>query len=67
MTGKTIRISHAGCDRSGILLTLICDWTGKMLVARRSQLDQLSKRKQVRRTDVNWLVAPSSDESLRAA
>jgi len=37
VTGKTIRISHAGCDRSGILLTLICDWTGKMLVARRSQ------------------------------
>ena len=37
-----------------------------MLVAPRSQLDQLSKREEVRRTGVYLLVGPDPDDSSRA-
>jgi hypothetical protein len=66
MTGKTIRIFLADGEPTGILLAEISNWTGKVLVAPRSQLDQLSKREEVRRTGVYLLVGPDPDDSSRA-
>jgi len=45
---KPIRIFLADGEPTGILLAEISNWTGKVLVAPRSQLDQLSKREEVR-------------------
>ena len=66
MTGKPIRIFLADGELTGILLAEISNWTGKELVAPRSQLDQLSKREEVRRTGVYLLVGPDPDDLLRA-
>src|SRR5665647_3017101 len=49
-----------------IFLAEIGNWTGKVLVAPRSQLDQLSKREEVRRTGVCLLVGPDPDDPSRA-
>ena len=66
MTGKTIRIFLADGEPTGILLAEISNWTGKVLVAPRSQLDQLSKREEVWRTGVYLLVGPDPDDPSRA-
>ena len=66
MTGKTIGIFLADGEPAGILLAEISNWTGKVLVAPRSQLDQLSKREEVRRTGVYLLVGPDPDDPSRA-
>lgn len=66
MTGKTIRIFLADGEPSGILLAEISNWTGKVLVAPRSQLDQLGKREEARRTGVYLLVGPDPDQPSRA-
>jgi len=63
--GKTIRIFLADGEPTGILLAEISNWTGKVIVAPRSQLDQLSKREEVRRTGVYLLVGPDPDDSSR--
>jgi hypothetical protein len=52
MTGKTIRIFLADGELAGILLAEISNWTGKVPVAPRCRLDQLSKREEVRRSGV---------------
>ena len=65
-TGKTILIFLADGEPTGILLAEISNWTGKVLVAPRSQLDQLSKREEVRRTGVYLLVGPDPDDPSRA-
>ena len=62
MTGKPIRIILADEEPTGILLAEISIWTVKVLVAPRSQLDQLSKREEVRRTGVYLLVGPDPDD-----
>jgi hypothetical protein len=64
--GKTIRIFLADGEPTGIFLAEISYWTGKVLVAPRSQLDQLSKREEVRRTGVYLLVGPDPDDPSRA-
>ena len=66
MSGKTIRTFLAGGEPTGILLAAISNWTGKVLSAPRSQLDQLSKREEVRRTGVYLLVGPDPDDPSRA-
>jgi len=66
VTGKTIRIFLADGEPTGILLAEISNWTGKVLVAPRSQLDQISKREEVRRTGVYLLVGPDPDDPSRA-
>jgi hypothetical protein len=66
MSGKTIRIVLAGAEPTGMLLAEITNWTGKVLVAPRSQLDQLSKREEVRRTGVYLLVGPDPGDPSRA-
>ena len=62
----TIRIFLADGEPTGILLAEISNWTGKVLVAPRSLLDQLSKREEVRRTGVYLLVGPDLDDPSRA-
>ena len=64
--GKTIRIFLADGEPTGILLAEISNWTGRLPVAPRSQLDQLSKREEVRRTGVYLLVGLSPDDPSRA-
>ena len=63
---KTICIFLADGEPTGILLTETSNWTGKVLIAPRSQLDQLSKREEVRRTGVCLLVGPDLDDPSRA-
>jgi len=43
MAGTTTRIFLADGEPTGILLAEISNWTGKVLPAPRSQLDQLTK------------------------
>ena len=45
MTGRTIRIFLADGEPTGILLAEIGNWTGKVLVAPRSRLDHLKRRR----------------------
>jgi len=66
VTGKTIRNFLAEGEPTGILLAEISNCTGKVLVAPRSQLDQLSKREEARRTGVYLLVGPDPDDPSRA-
>ncbi len=66
MIGKTIRIFLADGEPTGILLAEISNWTGKVLVAPRSQLDQLIKREEVRRTGVYHLAGPDPRDPSRA-
>jgi hypothetical protein len=65
VNGKTIRILVADGEPAGILLAEISNWTGKVLVAPRSQRSQLSKREEVRRTGVYLLVGPDSYDPSR--
>jgi len=60
--GKPIRIFLADGEPVGILLAEISNWTGKVLVASRSQFDQRSQREEVRRTGVYLLVGPGPDD-----
>ena len=66
MTGKTILMYLADGERTGILLAEIRNWTGKVPVAPRSQLDQISMREEVRRTGVYLLVGPNPDDPSQA-
>ena len=66
VTGRTIRVFLADGEPTGILLAEISNWTGKALVATRSQLDQFSKREEVRRTGVYLLAGPDPDDPSRA-
>jgi len=66
LSEQTIRTFLADGEPTGILLAEISNWTGKVLVAPRSQLDQLSKREEVRRTGVYLLVGPDPDDPSRA-
>lgn len=66
MSGKTIRLFLADGEPTRILPAKISNWTRKVLVASRSQLDQLRKREEVRRTGVLLLVAPDLDDPSRA-
>ena len=65
MKGKTILMYLADGEPTGLLVAEIRNWTGKVLVAPRSQLDQLSKREEVRRTGVYLLVGPDPDDPSR--
>jgi hypothetical protein len=66
VSGRTIRILLADGEPNGMLLAEISNWTGKVLVAPRSQLDQLRKREEVRRTGVYLLVGADPDDPSRA-
>ena len=66
MNGKTIRIFLAEGEPTGILPAEISNWTGEVLAAPRSQVDQLSQRDEVRRTGVCLFVGPDPDDPSRA-
>jgi hypothetical protein len=52
MTGKTIKIFLVDGTPNDILTAEIINWTGKIVIAPRSQLAQLAKRDEARRTGV---------------
>lgn len=65
MTGRTIRLFLADGHPSGILTAEIIDWTGKIVVAPRSQLAELARREEVKRTGVYFLVGPDPEQPLQ--
>ncbi len=65
MKGRTIRLYLVDGTPTGILTAEIINWTGKLFVAPRSQLADLAKREEVRRTGVYLLVGPDPDRPGR--
>ncbi len=65
MKGRTIRLYLVDGTPTGILTAEIINWTGKLFVAPRSQLADLAKRDEVRRTGVYLLVGPDPDRPGR--
>jgi hypothetical protein len=65
MNGKTIRIYLVDGVPTGILTAEIINWTGKILVAPRSQLADLARRPEVKRTGIYFLVGPDPENPLR--
>ncbi|MFH1301111.1 MAG: GIY-YIG nuclease family protein [Planctomycetota bacterium] len=65
MNGKTIRLYLVNGSPTDILTAEIINWTGKVIVAPRSQLAELAKREEVRRTGVYCLVGPDPETALR--
>lgn len=57
-SGKQIRIYLTDGDPSGVLTAEIVNWTGKILAAPRSQLQQLGRREDVQRTGIYVLAGP---------
>lgn len=66
MNGRTIRIYLVDGAPTGVLTAeIMSSWTGKVVVAPRSQLPTLTKREEVRRTGVYCLVGPDPDQPGR--
>jgi hypothetical protein len=65
MSGRTIRIYLADGVPSGILTAEIINWTGKLIVCPRAQLDQLASRTEARRTGVYLLLGPDPENAGR--
>ena len=63
--GRTIRIYLVDGEPTGILTAEIINWTGKVLVASRTQLSQLAKREEVRRTGVYCILGPDPENPNR--
>ncbi len=65
MKGRTIRLYLVDGVPNSILTAEIINWTGKVIVAPRSQLSDLAKRDEVRRTGLYCLVGPDPEQSNR--
>ncbi|WP_437193278.1 GIY-YIG nuclease family protein [Planctomicrobium sp. SH527] len=65
MSGKTIRIYLVNGLPTDILTAEIINWTGKVIVTPRSQLAELAKREEARRTGVYCLVGPDPENAFR--
>jgi hypothetical protein len=65
MAGKTIRLYLVDGIPSGVLTAEIINWTGKIIVAPRSQLAALASRDEVKRTGVYLLVGPDPETPHR--
>lgn len=65
MAGKTIRLYLVDGIPSGVLTAEIINWTGKIIVAPRSQLSVLASRDEVKRTGVYALVGPDPESPHR--
>jgi len=63
--GRTIRLYLVDGTPTGILTAEIINWTGKIYVAPRSQLADLAKRDEVRRTGVYFLIGPDPERPSR--
>ncbi|MGB7443946.1 MAG: GIY-YIG nuclease family protein [Coleofasciculaceae cyanobacterium] len=62
MTGRTIRIFLIDGTPNDILTAEIINWTGKIIIAPRSQLAQLARRDEVKRTGVYILAGEDADK-----
>jgi hypothetical protein len=65
MTGRTIRIYLVDGVPTEILTAEIMNWTGKVIVSPRSQLDQLASRPEAKRTGVYLLIGPDPENTAR--
>lgn len=65
MAGKTIRLYLVDGVPSGVLTAEIINWTGKVIVAPRSQLAVLASRDEAKRTGVYALVGPDPETPHR--
>ncbi len=65
MKGKTIRIYLTEGTPTGALTAEIINWTGKVVVAPRSQLADLASRAEVQRTGVYCLTGVAPDDPSR--
>lgn len=65
MNGRTIRIYLVDGVPSGILTAEIMNWTGKVIVSPRSQLDQVARRPEAERTGVYLLIGPDPENAAR--
>ncbi len=63
--GRTIRLYLVNGEPTGILTAEIINWTGKVLVASRTQLSQLAKREEVRRTGVYCILGSDPENPSR--
>lgn len=63
--GKTIRLYLVNGSPTEILTAEIINWTGKIIVAPRTQLAELAKREEVRRTGIYCLVGPDPEIQSR--
>jgi len=63
--GKTIKLFLADGNPKGILVAEISNWTGKVLVAPRSQLEKVAKRPDIEKTGVYVLVGDDPQSSTR--
>lgn len=61
MPGKTIRIYLVSGRPSGIRVAEVLNWSGKVVVAPRSELAEQLKRKEARKTGVYCLVGPDPE------
>lgn len=65
MHGKTIRIYLVDGSPTGILTAEIINWTGTIIVAPRSQLAELARRDEAKKTGVYCLLGADPDNPLR--
>lgn len=65
MKGRTIRIYLVEGTPSGLLTAEIINWTGKVLVASRTQLPELAKREEVKRSGVYILTGEDPNHISR--
>ena len=65
MNGRTIRIYLVDGVPSGILTAEIMNWTGKVIVSPRSQLDQVASRAEAKRTGIYLLIGPDPENTGR--
>ncbi len=65
VNGKTLRLYLVDGTPTGILTAEIMNWTGKVIVAPRSQMADLSRRPEVKRTGVYVLVGADLEKPNR--
>lgn len=65
MNGKTIRLYLVDGVSNGILTAELINWTGKILVAPRISLPELSRRDEVKRTGIYVVVGPDPERPER--
>ncbi|WP_417790249.1 GIY-YIG nuclease family protein [Terasakiella pusilla] len=64
--GRSIRLFLVDGSPTGILTAEIVNWTGGVVVAPRSRIADLVKRKETARTGVYFLTGPDPDDPLRS-
>lgn len=65
MSGRSIRIFLADGSANGIMTAEIMNWTGKLIVAPRSQLAGLAKREEPKRTGIYILTGEDPSNPLK--